>query len=188
MNLNELSGYYDSYERDLVKEFYIPMFKSAMLVDRVSCYFSSKALALYASGLEEFANRPGCKYRLIVSEDIDKEDFDAIREGEKRLEDYDSLFTARLHEELSSRQKSSLEMLVDLIGSGVVEIKIALVDRGLFHYKWAYVEGLEGERMLMLGSNNETFAAIEMNYEGFDFRPYNERDRFKDNFEAMWHD
>ena len=188
MNLNELSGYYDSYERDLVKEFYIPMFKSAMLVDRVSCYFSSKALALYASGLEEFANRPGCKYRLIVSEDIDKEDFDAIREGEKRLEDYDSLFTARLHEELSSRQKSSLEMLVDLIGSGVVEIKIALVDRGLFHYKWAYVEGLEGERMLMLGSNNETFAAIEMNYEGFDFRPYNERDRFKDNFETMWHD
>ena len=97
MNLNELSGYYDSYERDLVKEFYIPMFESAKIVDRVSCYFSSKALALYASGLEQFANRPECKYRLIVSEDISREDFEAIREGEKRLEDYDPLFTSRLH-------------------------------------------------------------------------------------------
>ena len=188
MNLNELSGYYDSYERDLVKEFYIPMFESAKVVDRVSCYFSSKALALYASGLEQFANRPECKYRLIVSEDISREDFEAIREGEKRLEDYDPLFTSRLHEELSLKQRSSLEILADLIGTGIVEIKIALVDRGIFHYKWAYIEGLGGERMLMLGSNNETSAAIEANYEGFDFRPCNERDRFKDNFEAMWYD
>ena len=55
MSLNELCGYYDSYERNLVKEFYIPLFKSATIVNRVSCYFSSKALALYATGLEEFA-------------------------------------------------------------------------------------------------------------------------------------
>jgi len=188
MSLNELCGYYDSYETNLVKEFYIPLFKSATIVNRVSCYFSSKALALYATGLEEFAHRPGCKYRLIVSEDIDREDFEAIKKGEKQLEDYDQLFTERLREELTLEQKTALEMLVDLIVSGIVEIKIALVDRGLFHYKWAYIEGMEGEKMLMLGSNNETPAAIEKNYEGFDFRPYNENDRFKDNFESMWYD
>ena len=188
MSLNELCGYYDSYERDLVKEFYIPLFRSATNVDRVSCYFSSKALALYASGLEEFAHRSGCKFRLIVSEDIDKEDFDAIKQGEKQLEDYDQLFTDRLREELTLEQKNSLEMLVDLVSSGTVEIKIALVERGLFHYKWAYVEGFDEEKMLMLGSNNETAAAIANNYECFDFRPYNEKDRFKDNFETMWYD
>ena len=188
MSLNELSGYYDSYERDLVKEFYVPLFKSAMVVDRVSCYFSSKALALYATGLEEFAHRPGCKFRLIISEDIDKEDFDAIRRGEMNLEDYDQFLVERLREELVLEQKTSLEMLVDLISTGTVEIKIALVERGLFHYKWAYVEGFDEEKMVMLGSNNETAAAIEQNYESFDFRPYSEKDRFKDNFETMWYD
>lgn len=83
MSLNELCGYYDSYEKDIAKEFYIPLFKSATVVDRVSCYFSSKALALYATGLEEFAHRQGTRYRLIISEDIDKDDFNAIRMGER---------------------------------------------------------------------------------------------------------
>lgn len=188
MSLNELCGYYDSYERNLVKEFYIPLFKSATAVNRVSCYFSSKALALYATGLEEFAHRPGCKFRLIVSEDIDKEDFDAIKKGEINLEESDKFLVERLREELTLEQKTSIEMLVDLISTGTVEIKIALVERGLFHYKWAYVEGFDKEEMVMLGSNNETAAAIEQNYECFDFRPYNEKDRFKDNFETMWYD
>lgn len=188
MSLDDLRGYYDSYERDLVKEFYIPLFKSSTTVNRVSCYFSSKALALYASGLEEFAHRPRCKFRLIVSEDIEKEDFEAIIQGEKQFEDYDQLFVDRLREEITLNQKNSLEILVNLISTGTVEIKIALVERGLFHYKWAYVEGFEGEKMLMLGSNNETAAAIAQNYECFDFRPYNEKDRFKDNFESMWYD
>jgi len=188
MSLNDLCGYYDSYERNIVKEFYIPLFNSASNVNRVSCYFSSKALALYARGLENFARTPGSKYRLIVSEDIDKDDFEAVIKGEMQFESYDEMFTDRLREELSLEQKDSLEVLMDLVSSGVVEIKIALVRKGLFHYKWAYVEGIDGERMLMLGSNNETAAAIEENYESFDFREYNENDRFKDNFETMWHD
>lgn len=188
MSLDNLSGFYDSNERDLVKEFYIPLFGAAKSVDRVSCYFSSKALALYASGLEEFAHRPGCKFRLIVSEDIDKEDFDAIQRGEKQLGDYDPLFIERLREDLTLEQKSSLEMLVDLICCGTVEVKIALVRSGLFHYKWAYVEGFEEEKMVMIGSNNETAAAIAQNYECFDFRPKYDNDTFKDNFESMWYD
>ena len=188
MNLNELCGYYDSYERDLIREFYNPLFKSSIVVNRVACYFSSKALALYSAGLEDFVRTPGSKYRLIVSEDIDEEDFDAISRGEKQLDSYDQLFLERLREDLSLEQKNALEVMVDLISVGTVEIKIALVKRGIFHYKWAYVEGREGERMLMLGSNNETAAAIEQNYECFDFRPYRDDDRFKDNFDTMWYD
>ena len=114
MSLNELSGYYDSYERNLVKEFYVPLFKSATVVDRVSCYFSSKALALYATGLEEFAHRPGCKFRLIISEDIDKEDFDAIRRGEMNLEDYDQFLVERLREELGDQDSAGRKRPVPL--------------------------------------------------------------------------
>lgn len=188
MTLNELRGYYDSYEKNLAKEFYIPLFGSATVVDRVSCYFSSKALALYATGLEEFAHRPGTRYRLIISEDIDKDDFDAIQRGERNLEESDYFLVERLREDLTLAEKTSLEILVELISVGTVEIKIALVNDRLFHYKWAYVEGPDNERMMMLGSNNETEAAIRKNYESFDFRPYYENDNFKENFEIMWQD
>ena len=188
MGLDELAGFYDSYERDVLNEFYIPFFKSAKLVYRVSCYFSAGALASYSKGLEEFARSRGTAYKLIVSEDIDQELFDAIKRGEQTLESLDPLLLGRLREDISFEQRDALELLVDLVSAGVVEIKIALVRRGLFHYKLAYAEGWEGERMVMIGSNNETAASIEQNYECFEFMPYNDSSNHKDNFEAMWND
>ncbi|WII08086.1 SNF2-related protein [Methanomassiliicoccales archaeon LGM-RCC1] len=186
--LDELQGYYDSSEKDLLNDFYIPFFRAAKRFDRVSCYFSSKALAAYSQGLVEFVHKPDSKYRLIVSEDIEKEDFDAITKGEKSLEDLDPMFLSRLREDLTLDEEDSLQILTDLISAGVVEIKIALVRKGIFHYKWGYAEGYDGDAMLMLGSNNETAAAIEENYESFDFRRYESFDSHKENFERMWND
>ena len=185
-NIEELEGYYDSYEIDLAEQFYAPLFKSAIKIDRVSCYFSSRALALYSQGLQYFANRANTKYRLIISEDVSHEDFDAMSEGTLSFESQDSNLIGRLREELSLNQKDSLGTLVDLMSAGVVEIKIAFVRKGLFHSKWAYVEDDSGKKMLMIGSNNETAAAIEENYEGFDFRPYRTTDNHREKFDEMW--
>ncbi len=183
-DLTDLEGFYDSYEVDLNEKFYIPLFRMARRVDRVSCYFSSKALALYSRGLEEFAKEPGSKYRLIISEEVSEEDFEAIQKGES--ERYDDILSSRLRETLSLSQENALGTLVKLMATGVVEFRIALVKRGIFHSKWAFVEGLAGERMLMLGSNNETAAAIEDNYEEFDFRQCRLNDRHEDKFEQIW--
>lgn len=183
-NLTELEGFYDSYEVNLNERFYIPMFRMAQKVNRVSCYFSSKALALYSRGLEEFAKRPDSKYRLIISEDVSEEDFEAIQKGEE--EKYDELLSARLREDLSLDQEDALSTLVELMATGVVDFRIALVKSGIFHSKWAIVEGFQGEKMLMLGSNNETAAAIEENYEEFDFRQCRPSDHHMEKFEQMW--
>ena len=122
-DLSELKGHYDSYEvKNLAERFYIPMFRSAKRVDRVSCYFSSKALALYGTGLEEFSKKTGSTFRLIISEDISHEDFDAIKAGESSFESYDSLFIERLREDLTLDQKDALGTLVDLMSAGVVQI------------------------------------------------------------------
>ena len=186
--LTDLEGYYDSYEVDLASRFYIPLFKSASRVDRVSCYFSSKALALYGQGLQAFAKTPNSSYRLIISEEISSEDFEAMKRGELSFESQDAVLISRLRESLSIDQKDSIGTLVDLMSAGIVQIKIAFVHKGLFHSKWAYVENGAGEQMLMLGSNNETAAAIEENYEEFDFRPYRLTDHHKEKFEKMWND
>ncbi len=184
--LQALAGFYDSYEWNLDKDFYIPMFRTAKKVDRVSCYFSSKALALYARGLEEFAKKPSSKYRLLVSEEVSPEDFDAMLRGEISFESHDDELVRRMREDLTLDESNSVEMLVRLMSLGIVEMKIALVRKGLFHSKWAYVEGYDGESMLMLGSNNETAAAVKINYEEFDFREYRDDDRHREKFEALW--
>ena len=185
--LSRLRGHYDTYEvASIAESFYVPLFKNARYVNRVSCYFSSKALALYASGLEEFISKPGSKYRLIVSEDISKQDYEAIKRGEQTYEKYDPVLIERLREDLTIDETNSLKTLVNLIEAGVVEFRIAFVDSGLFHSKWAYVIGDESEEMVMVGSNNETEAAIRQNYEEFDFRDCYEKDNFKEKFELMW--
>ncbi len=185
--LSKLRGHYDTYEiSNLAESFYIPLFKNSRAVNRVSCYFSAKALALYASGLQEFISKPGSKYRLIVSEHISKEDYDAIKCGELSYEKYDSSLVGKLRENLTLDETDSLGTLVSLMEAGVVEFRIAFVVNGLFHSKWAYVIGDDSEKMVMIGSNNETPAAIDINYEEFDFRDYYENDNFEEKFEKMW--
>ena len=72
-NLN-LKATYSSYEDDMGTEFYIPTLQTSVKYDRATAYFSAKALASYAKGIEVFA-RKGNYCRLIVSAELSKEDF-----------------------------------------------------------------------------------------------------------------
>lgn len=166
-SLHALIGIYDSNEVDVVDGFYLPLFRCAKRVDRISCYFSAKALATYSRGLEEFAKDPHSKYRLIVSTEISKEDFDAMIEGEKKQKEIDSHLSHNLRETLALDEENHLANLAYLISIGVVELKIAYVRSGRFHYKMGYAENEVGESIFFLGSNNETEAAIKKNYELF---------------------
>lgn len=48
---------YNSYEDDIVHAFYVPAFSNSILVERISAYFSGKALSLYSQGLETFEKK-----------------------------------------------------------------------------------------------------------------------------------
>lgn len=73
---------YDSYTDDIASEFYNVVFSKAKMVKRVSAYFSARALARYAEGLERFKYNGG-HYQLIISSEIAKEDYDEIVKGYK---------------------------------------------------------------------------------------------------------
>jgi len=179
--IKSLIGVYDSNEVDIVESFYLPLFSCADRVDRMSCYFSSKALSTYSHGLEEFGRKPYSKYRLIVSTDISKDDFDAMVEGEGRQKEIDSILASKLRETLTIDEESKLSNLARLIELGVVEIRIAYVRNGIFHYKMGYAEDSIGDSIFFMGSNNETEAAIIENYEMFTVVDgINEKHRFED--------
>ena len=65
---------------NIAEDFYNPVMKKAISFDRISGFFSSKALALYSEGLEHFLKEK-CRYRLIVSKEISELDYNEIKLG-----------------------------------------------------------------------------------------------------------
>lgn len=157
---------YTSDEDDIARDFYIPVLRNARTFDRTSAYFSAKALAAYAEGLECFGNR-GKKYRLIISKDIDKHDFEQIKAGYAlRKEILEGMVNA-LSESLTLAEEKNISNLAYFIAKGVVDIKIAFKKKGIFHDKCGIVTDDDGDMICFRGSNNETEAAIYANYESF---------------------
>lgn len=161
-----ISSIYSSYDNNLVEEFYNPILKNAIKFDRISAYFSAKTLAKYSSGLEHFA-RNGYKYRLIISENINSEDYEIIKQGYKLKENIKNELLDKLMEELSLEEQRNMSNLAYLISIGIVDIKIAFVKKGIFHDKCGIFYDENGEIICFRGSNNETVAALDNNYEAF---------------------
>ncbi len=182
-DIRSLDGVYDSNEMDVVESFYIPLFRMSERVDRISCYFSSRALSTYSRGLLEFARKPNTKYRLIVSTYINEDDFNSMVEGEEKQKEIDSELAARLREHLTQEEEANMSNLAYLISLGIVEFKIAYVKEGIFHYKMGYAEDESGDSIFFMGSNNETESAILRNYEMF---TATDGSKEKHRFENYW--
>ena len=164
-NLN-IKPIYSSYDDNIVEEFYNPIFKNAIKFDRISAYFSAKSLAKYSRGLEYFA-RSGYKYRLIVSEHISEYDYKMIKQGYRLRENVKSNMISKLKQSLSLEDEKNLSNLAYLISLGIIDIKIAFIKQGIFHDKCGIFYDKDNNIICFRGSNNETIAAIESNYEVF---------------------
>ena len=80
INNLQLKSIYSTDSDDIANDFYIPVLSEANSYKRVSGYFSSAALALFANGIEELVNNDGT-YQLLISNQISSEDFDLIKSG-----------------------------------------------------------------------------------------------------------
>ena len=152
---------------DIVNDFYNPVLEIATSYDRVSGYFSSKALAAYAKGLKGLIQNDG-KMRLIISQDISEEDFDLMKQGYDLREQLSNNLLSQLDERLTNDDQINYCNLAHLIAKENVDIKIGFKPSGLFHSKFGLCEDAEGNVIYFTGSNNETHAAVENNFESFD--------------------
>lgn len=193
MNLSELQFRinYNSYEQDIIRDFYVPALSNALHYDRVSAFFDSKILALYSSGIEALYAHQG-RIRFIFSQKVSPKDYDLMCEGySKRAE---AILMENLKvQPLNEVERERLSNLAFLIEKGLVDIKIAFTKEGILHDKY----GLIYDDMYCIyfrGSNNETVAAIEQNHESFEVscswnhEPLENKkiQQAKLNFERMW--
>jgi superfamily II DNA or RNA helicase len=158
---------YYTNESDVIEEFYNPVLGNSIRYDRVSGYFSSKALASYGKGLQGLVKNNGI-FRLIVSHEISEADFSLIKNGYSNRTKLQQDLLNSMDEELSITEEMQLFNLANLIATGYVDIKIAFKKSGLFHAKYGLCYDSYGNVIYFTGSNNETQAAIMSNYESFD--------------------
>ncbi len=184
---------YNSYEDDIVNAFYLKALTEASNYDRVSAFFDSKILSLYSAGIEKIYKNNG-KIRFIFSQQLSEYDYKLMLDGYNERANNILINNMKISE-LSEHDKVRLSNLAFLIEKGIVDIKIAFTKSGILHDKFGLIYNKD-DIIYFRGSNNETVAAIENNYESFEvscswLNQEYENIKIKnamDNFSEMWND
>ncbi len=167
----DLRAVYDSSEGDLVADLITPLLRRSVRYDRGVGFFSSNWLRLASKGLVDFANNAGY-VRLIMSPIISEEDWKAIQKGQNAKSDailYKAIMDSikNLKRDL---EQDPLNALSWLIADGLLTIKFAIpkgrLEGGDFHDKFAIFEDVEGNKVAIHGSFNDTMHA-SLNGESF---------------------
>ena len=169
LNNLQIKAKYATYSDDLINDFYVPVLSNSVSYKRAVGYFSSSALIEYAKGLKNFIKNEG-RMKLLMSPFLYGNDYNQIKDAfneEYQLNNLESIFQSYLDSDQYS--KISAQILFYLIKLGYLQIKIAIPrnHRGLFHEKIAVFEDIEGNKVVISGSNNETQNAFAFNSESF---------------------
>lgn len=164
---------YRSPQDNIIKDFYIPVLENAVSYRRSVGFFSSSALIEISKGICELAKKGG-KIELVASPYLSAEDEIAIRKGyESRAKIIENALLRGLKTEPENFfEKERLNLLANLVESGVLNIKIAFTENGssvgMYHEKLGLVEDSDGNKIAFSGSMNESENAFTKNYETVD--------------------
>lgn len=161
----QVKAFYSSDE-NLLERFFKPVLREAISYKRISGYFSANVLANYGNALVEFAKNNG-RLQLIVSHEISVEDFQEMKKGYDLRDKLKKELLDLIKANKSIEVETGLSNLAYWIALGTVDIKIAFKRVGLLHSKYGILEDSSGNIIVFTGSNNETNAGLNINYEDF---------------------
>lgn len=194
---HEWKPLYERDSNDLDREVLIPALSESVSYDRKTGYFSSYTLAIASVGLKRFIDAGG-RMRMIVSHILTQDDITAIEKGYDIRERLGSLITLALPDNkiLAAR----LECLAWLVAANRLDIKIALPTNeqgrliggtSLFHEKVMLLTDVQGNRLCLTGSVNESINAWRNNQESLTlFSSWQGGNRYIDahqaSFDRLW--
>jgi len=196
MSFRELTllKHYKTYKNNIVKEFYIPVLKSAVLYQRSVGFFSSTALIELTKGISGLVKNNG-KIQFIVSPYLTEEDVKAIEKGYEKRKIIECALLRELKEPETYFQEERLNLLAHLIENGILELKVAFTPpdkkTGMYHEKVGIAEDENGNKIVFTGSLNETINAFYNNYESIVvFTSWEESREYADemqrDFDLLW--
>jgi DNA phosphorothioation system restriction enzyme len=168
----DIKSEYRSRLDNVIKDFYVPVLKQAVLYKRAVGFFSSTALVEMSAGICGLVKNGG-KIQLIASPHLSANDIEAINNGLKRRDDViEEALIRQLSEPIGAEETARLNLLSNLIAAGVLEIKIAFLETdntvGMFHEKMGLMYDNDQNIIAFSGSMNESFNAFRQNYEAVD--------------------
>ena len=185
---------------DNLENFYRPLFERTKTYRRITGFFSSSVLSYLCEGIGELIENDGTMY-LITSSEISRKDAEAVKRSEQFKEEllmksWDELM---IEVEGNAVVKSNLEALSWLLANGRLKLKIGFNirdgkilsnDDSKFHEKIAIYEDYYGDKLLVLGSSNESLSGYTHNRESVSIQESWKHnlciDQFTKEFEDLW--
>ncbi|RWA80835.1 DEAD/DEAH box helicase [Mesorhizobium sp.] len=166
---------YTPDDGDLVRLFYVPALRSATRYDRLTGYFSARALALAARGVEGLIVNNG-RMRLIVGCTLGEDEVAAIERGASLRDAVERTLAKMPVLSADPHTIDALELVAWMVANGYLDVKLAVPcdldrqpvrDDSIFHEKTGIVEDKTGDRLAFNGSINETEFGWTRNWESF---------------------
>ena len=193
----ELKPEYRSRLDNVIRDFYNPVLKQAIIYKRAVGFFSSSALLSLTAGICGLIENGG-SIQMIASPRLSPEDIEAINDGIRRRDEViKEALLRELREPKGKFEEARLNLLSNLIAAGRLDIKIAFLEDdntvGMFHEKLGLMYDSDGNIIAFSGSMNESANAFTSNYEAIDVfaswtqdadRVYTKQSAFN----AMWED
>jgi len=166
-NIN-IEQVYDSSEYDIVQDLVVPLLKHSCLYFRGVGYFSSGWLQLASEGIMQLIKNGGVA-KFIISPILDKNDWEAIKLGDKATED--EVLKAALIKNLEDLGRALItdtrNALAWMIADGILEFKFAVPrenwEEGDYHDKIGLCSDETGDMIVFHGSLNDS---IKGSYNG----------------------
>ena len=170
MGLRELPikiSYRSKGDDNILDGFIIPAFNVSTVYKRSVGFFSSSVFELIGEGVRTFVEHGGT-IQLICSPDLSSDDIEAIKLG-YQLKDaiLHNAFVEDLDATLERLDDMNLLFLVEIIKNNKLNIKLVDVENkyGIYHDKIGIFIDSVGDRVLFVGSPNESKSAYSDNYE-----------------------
>ncbi len=177
VNIREVKNTYRSGRDNLGDDFFGPCLNGCSEYKRAAGFFSSSALASWASGLPRIITDNEIKLCLIISPELSENDIQVLRDSTDSSHKTvlsQEIIDTYLHRAIDySESQESESLRLDLFGwllkSGKLEIKLAVMNpkygSGIYHEKYGIFNFPNSDKIAFIGSANESQQAYERNGE-----------------------
>ena len=152
----------------ILKDFLLPVLLSSVSYDRVTSFFTVDSLLAISQGIESIYRCRG-HMRLIIGLHSCPREIAEIQLNKKVLEKK----VSKIREDLEAGIRTISDTFVQerlatilwMIEDGLLSVKVASVQDGIFHPKTLIFTDAKGDRLVAVGSSNETPNGLGGNYE-----------------------
>ena len=160
-------SYKSKGEENLLDAFLIPALRQSVSYKRSVGFFSSTVFEIIGVGITQLIDNGG-SIQIICSPELREEDIEAIHLGikmKKAVAEHSIL--EDLEKCLDAVSDENLKMLIELIKNDQLNIMVVEVDDklGIYHDKIGIIKDSDGNKVLFIGSPNESKNAYCGNYE-----------------------